>query len=87
MNRTTASGYLPYLLTILGLLTTLHTTRSPPDTFAASPKFQELVLSLSTVLDIMESKLHVGKETSKDVRFRHLIGIRTWRMLRNVRKS
>lgn len=78
---------MPYLFTISALLSTLHSTRQPSEAFAASPQFSELVLSLATVLDVMEAKTHLGKETAKDARFRRKIHIRTWRLLREVSGS
>ena len=75
---------MPYLSTILALLSTLYSVRQPSETFASSPQFSELVLSLATVLDVMEAKSHLGKESVRDARYRHRIGIKTWRVMRQV---
>lgn len=83
--RTTAGGYLPYLYTIIALLSTLCTTRQPVETFTSSAQFSELIIALATVLDVMEAKSHTGKETARDARSRRKINIRTWRLLRQVR--
>ena len=87
IRSTTPGNFMPYLSTILALLSTLYTTRSPSETFAASPQFSELVLSLATVLDVMEAKSHLGKESVRDARYRHRIGIKTWRVMRQVSES
>lgn len=83
-SRTTTSGQLsPYLFTVLGLVSTLYSTRSTA--LASSPQFGELLVTLATVLDAMEARSHLGKETAKDARYRRKVGIRTWRILRQVR--
>jgi hypothetical protein len=79
-RTTTPTVYIPYLYTILGLLSTL---RSRPD-FSTSPQFTELVMSLATVVDVMGSK---SQGTGKVERLRKKTGIRTWRALRELRSS
>lgn len=79
---TTSGALSPYLFAILGLLTTLHSTRS--SAFTSTPQFGDLLVSLGTVLDSMEARSHLGKETTRDARFRRKVGIRTWRCLRSV---
>ena len=78
--------YVPYLYTILGLLSTLYTTRTPPSTFASSSQFADLVINLATAIDGLESKTHTGKEATKDVRFRRKMCVRVWRGLREIRE-
>lgn len=75
---------MPYLLTILALLSTFNMTRTPINSFVSSAQFEELVVSLAIVLDCIESREAKGKENAKVGRYRKKVGIRVWRVLREV---
>lgn len=83
-SSTTAATFVPYLYTILGLTSTLAATRKPLDTYGGSAQFADLINSLAIVLDVMEAKSRIGKETTRDARFKRKTGIRTWRLFREV---
>ncbi len=75
---------MPYLFTMLALLSTFKSTRAPLDTFTSSQHFEELVLSIAIVLDAIEAREQKGKENAKTGRHRRKVGIRLWRFLREV---
>jgi hypothetical protein len=83
-GRVTISAFVPYLSTILGLLSTFKATRAPLDKLASSKEFQDLLTSLAYVIDAIESKDPKGNESDKSDRLRRKADIRLWRVLREV---
>ena len=71
---------------MVALLSTLARSRKPLSDFTPSPIYQELILTLAGLLDAFESQLAI-LSSAKAARIRRKIGIRTWRVLRELREG
>ncbi|WRT67086.1 uncharacterized protein IL334_004052 [Kwoniella shivajii] len=76
-----------YLFLTLALLSTLASTRGPAETFIASSQGQDLLLTLALVLDAMRSGEEKIDYAMRVIRMRKKAGIRTWRVLRELRSA
>jgi len=78
---------MPHSFVILALLSTLRSNQAPLDAFTSSQHFEDLVISLAIVLDAIEAREQKGKENAKVGRIRRKVGIRVWRVLREVGRA
>ncbi|WWC61174.1 uncharacterized protein I303_103754 [Kwoniella dejecticola CBS 10117] len=76
-----------YLFLTLSLLSTLSASREPPEAFVASTQGQDLLLDLALVLDTMRAGEEKINYAMRVARMRKKSGIRTWRVLRELRPA
>ncbi|WWD10197.1 hypothetical protein V865_008331 [Kwoniella europaea PYCC6329] len=76
-----------YLFLTLSLLHTLAISRGPAETFVTSSQGQDLLLSLALVLDAMSLAQDKMTYAKRVARMRKKTGIRTWRVLRELRPA
>jgi hypothetical protein len=81
--RSTPAGLLPYTFLNLALLQTLSHARPSFDTTST---FTDLFNTLALLADATESRA-INTSSRKTDRLLHKFGVRTWRMMRDLRES
>ncbi|WWC90100.1 uncharacterized protein L201_005033 [Kwoniella dendrophila CBS 6074] len=76
-----------YLFLTLSLISTLAASRGSAETFMSSSQGQDLLLSLALVLDAMRGGEEKINYALRVARMRKKSGIRTWRVLRELRSA